>query len=112
MLNVQQISIAAFEVSRGERSLYQFERWFREASRNVHAWGDTDLKSAVLLIECVLSDYHFDGLEEGSVGGELEAAIRPFVRPQVNGDSMQIVIGLPPFTATSTSSPLRAMAVA
>lgn len=56
-----------------------FERWLRNASRNVHAWGTADLIDAVLAVEAVLSEFHFDGLEEENVGEELDNAIRPFV---------------------------------
>jgi hypothetical protein len=81
MLNVHQIREAASDVSSGRMSVEDFERWLRKASRNVHAWGDAELVSAVLLVESVLSDFRFDGLEEDGVGKELAAALAPFGEP-------------------------------
>lgn len=78
MLNVQQISNAASDISNGHISVEDFERWLRRASRNVHAWGSPKLLSAVLSVEAVLSDYRFSGLEESKVAEELANAIRPF----------------------------------
>lgn len=79
MLNVHQISNAAADVSMGEMSVEEFERWFRRGSRDCHAWGDADFLSAALSVESVLSEYRFGNLEEDKVGLELENAVRPFV---------------------------------
>jgi hypothetical protein len=83
MINPIQISRQVEDVVAGNVSLEDFERWFRNESRDFLAWGDSRLQRAVFAVEGVLSDYHFDGLEERHVPQELAAAIRPFDAPAV-----------------------------
>jgi hypothetical protein len=80
MLNVHEISNAGRDVRDGRMSVEDFERWLRRRSRNVHAWGDAELVSAVLAVESVLSDFRFDGLAEEQVAEQLENAVRPFAQ--------------------------------
>jgi hypothetical protein len=78
MLNPSQISSQIALLQANGISLPDFENWFRRESRNFLAWGDAHLQNAVFAVEGVLSDYHFDGLPEEKVAGELAVAIRPF----------------------------------
>ena len=52
-------------------SIFEFERWFRSESLNVHSWGSDQLIDAVFSIEAVLSEYHFADMEEPVVKQEL-----------------------------------------
>ena len=80
MLSIRQISNRIDDLSAERESLFDFERWFRLSSRDVHLWGSDQLIDAVFSIEAVFSEYHFADMEEPVVKQELENAIRPFER--------------------------------
>jgi hypothetical protein len=59
-------------------SVDDFERWFRRASRNFHAYSDERHVSAIFEVESVLSLYRLGEIDEKLVAAELADAIRPF----------------------------------
>ena len=77
MLKPDQISAQIAEIEDGRLSVEEFERWFRRASRNFHAYPDESARTAIFEIENVLSGYHED-LDETAARKELAEAIRPF----------------------------------
>ncbi len=96
MLDVNQLNNAVSDVANDLLSMQEFERWLRGASRNVHEWGDEDLNNAVLSLESVLSDYHFEDLAEEVAKKELANAIRPFVPPRYYGYTHRFDLRKPP----------------
>jgi hypothetical protein len=77
MLRPSQISEQIAKMADNHLSVEEFERWFRIASRNFHAYQDEAARAAIFEIENVLSEYHED-LDEEATQRELAAAIFPF----------------------------------
>jgi len=64
MLNQVQFAGKIRDLEAGRLSVGDFEEWFREASRDVHLWGDEQLNEVVFSTEDIFSQYHFEDLDE------------------------------------------------
>ena len=65
-------------------SINEFEDWFRDASRNAHQWGDSNVNDFVDAVESLFSERYFENLDERDLRSKLQQEARRFARPFVS----------------------------